>query len=82
PVVVVVGNRLGALNHAILTVKAVEAKGCVVRGVVLNQVQEEQDVAGVTNRGVLEARFGEQFVGEVMHEAAELEAEVLEGLGF
>ncbi len=36
PVVVVAANRLGVLNHAVLTVEAVRAKGLHVQGVVLN----------------------------------------------
>jgi dethiobiotin synthetase len=37
-VVIVAGNRLGVLNHALLTVDAARAAGLPVRGVVLNQL--------------------------------------------
>ena len=36
PVVVVAANRLGVLNHTLLTVEAIERDGLVVAGVVLN----------------------------------------------
>ncbi len=80
PVVLVVGNRLGALNHTFLTRNAIEAKGCRLQAAVLNQVIEEQDVAGVTNRGVIEQRMPGRLIGEVMHGAEVLEEEILQKL--
>jgi len=38
PVVVVAGNRLGVLNHTLLTVEAIARRGLPVLGVVLNSV--------------------------------------------
>lgn len=80
PVVLVVGNRLGALNHTFLSQTAIESKGCDLRAVVLNQVIEEQDVAGVTNRGVIEQRIPGKLIGEVMHGAEVLEDDILTSL--
>ena len=80
PVVLVVGNRLGALNHTFLTKEAIEKKGCSLKAAVLNQVIEEQDVAGVTNRGVIEQRMPGKLIGEVMHGAEVLEDEILTAL--
>lgn len=80
PVVLVIGNRLGALNHTFLSKTAIEAKGCELKAAVLNQVIEEQDVAGVTNRGVIEQRMPGKVVGEVMHGAEVLEGEILDAL--
>ncbi|MDP0492669.1 MAG: dethiobiotin synthase [Verrucomicrobiota bacterium JB023] len=77
PIILVVGNKLGALSHALLTARAIEAKGGRLVAVVLNQVQEEQDVAGVTNGGVLRQRFGDLYAGEVMHGAEVIEPDVL-----
>jgi dethiobiotin synthetase len=57
PVAVVVANRLGALNHTLLTVEAVRASGLVCAGLILNQVSRtdgKDDVATATNRSVLE----------------------------
>ena len=80
PVMLVIGNRLGALNHSLLSQGAIVAKGCELKAAVLNQVIEEQDVAGVTNRGVLEQRLPGLVVGEVMHGAEVLEEDILDAL--
>ncbi len=77
PVVLVIGNRLGALNHTFLTARAIEEKGCGLRATVLNQIVEEKDVAGVTNRGVVEQRIPNTLIGEVMHGAEVLESDLL-----
>jgi dethiobiotin synthetase len=57
PVLVVAANRLGVLNHALLTLEAIERRGLACAGVVLNeaaQVGEEEQMATVTNLQVLE----------------------------
>ena len=57
PVLVVAANRLGALNHTLLTVRAIEARGLVCAGVVLNEVTDAEPgspIATATNRGILE----------------------------
>ena len=41
PVILVVGMRLGCINHALLTVQSIEARGLVVAGWVANQVNGE-----------------------------------------
>lgn len=48
--IVVVGVRLGGLNHALLTLQAARARGCPVEGVVLNHLQAIPDTATVTFR--------------------------------
>ena len=53
PVVVVVANRLGALNHTLLTVNAIRARGLRLAGMVMNHLEEERDVAMVTNEAIL-----------------------------
>lgn len=80
PAVLVIGNRLGALNHTFLSHNAIEAKGVPLKAMVLNQVIEEQDVAGVTNRGVIEQRVPGKLIGEVMHGAEVLEPDLLTAL--
>jgi dethiobiotin synthetase len=52
-VVIVAGNRLGVLNHTLLTVRAARAAGLPVRGVVLNQLSP--DKPGVAEQTNLEA---------------------------
>jgi len=58
PVVLVAGNKLGALNHILLTVEAIRAKGLVCAGIILNQLEDEMDTAMITNKGVVEDLTG------------------------
>jgi dethiobiotin synthetase len=54
PVVVVVRNKLGALNHALLTLESVRAHGLPLAGIILNNADGLDDGAKRTNRAVLE----------------------------
>jgi dethiobiotin synthetase len=49
PVIVVVGNRLGCLNHAQLTVGWARRAGLDVAGYVVNTLSAENDIASRTN---------------------------------
>ncbi|MEO6750264.1 MAG: dethiobiotin synthase [Chthoniobacteraceae bacterium] len=55
PVLVIAANRLGVINHTLLTVAAIRASGLECAGVVLNHPHSPQpdDPAVVTNAGVL-----------------------------
>ena len=66
PVLVVVNNRLGALNHALLTVRNIESRGMRCLGVVLNYAAPGRDAASISN-GMILARMGVTVLGEVMH---------------
>lgn len=44
PVVMVVGVRLGCLNHALLTAQAIEASGCKLVGWVANFIEPESEI--------------------------------------
>jgi len=54
PVVVVALNRMGCLNHTLLTVRSVIAAGLSCAGVALNDFQNANDPASTTNRAVLQ----------------------------
>ena len=41
PVILVVSNKLGAINHARLTIEALEHRGLTVAGMILNRVTPE-----------------------------------------
>ena len=65
PVIVVVKNRLGALNHAALTVHHLQAGGLTCAGLIVNDgsptsedADEPQEIAMTTNRAVLEDVLG------------------------
>ncbi|GAA5118773.1 dethiobiotin synthase [Luteolibacter yonseiensis] len=67
PVVLVAGNKLGALNHIILTVNAIRAKGLTCAGIVLNQLEDEMDTAMITNKGVVEDLTGVPLLEHIIH---------------
>ncbi len=67
PVILVVGNRLGALNHTILTVDAIRAKGLKIAGLIINQLFDELDTAAITNKGVIEQLTGVPILTEIIH---------------
>ncbi|MBP7950488.1 MAG: dethiobiotin synthase [Verrucomicrobiales bacterium] len=75
PVIVVAANRLGALNHTILTVRSVQARGLRCAGIILNHVEEERDAASISNRAVLEELLQVAVLAEVMHNETELALE-------
>lgn len=55
-VVVVSGNRLGVLNHTLLTVRAAESEGLTVRAVVLTDISaRDPSIAEATNYDALVA---------------------------
>ncbi|MEM9481495.1 MAG: dethiobiotin synthase [Verrucomicrobiota bacterium] len=69
-VIVVIDNRLGALNHTILTVRAIEARGLTCAGLILNYVDDERDSASISNRAVLEQFLPNvPVLGDVLHGA-------------
>lgn len=67
PVILVVGNKLGAVNHAIMTAKSIAARGLTCRGVVLNHLGEEWDTAALTNKALIEEFTGLPVLAELIH---------------
>jgi len=58
PVLVVVGSRLGAINHALLTVRYAESLGLRVLGYVVNFFQAQSDQVAQSNLDVLTRFLG------------------------
>lgn len=54
PVLVVVANKLGCLNHTLLTLESIHARGLACAGVILNTLSDETSPATETNRRILE----------------------------
>jgi dethiobiotin synthetase len=67
PVAIVVANRLGAINHALLTIAAVQARGLECAGLILNHPSPEEDIATTTNRGVLEDLASVPILFDIAH---------------
>jgi dethiobiotin synthetase len=65
PVVVVVANRLGAINQTLLTIESIRATGLECAGIILNQPEAAPaDVANATNRGIIEELAGVPILSE------------------
>jgi dethiobiotin synthetase len=68
PVVVVARAGLGTVNHTVLTLSALEARGAQVKAVVLNQATPVRDPSVAFNRRELERRYPElTFIGPLKH---------------
>lgn len=67
PVLLVVGLRLGCLNHALLTAEAVRAKGLTLAGWVANHVQPAFEHAE-ENIATLEARLGAPLLSRIPYQ--------------
>lgn len=81
PVLLVAGNRLGALNHILLSVDAIRAKGLRCVGIILNQLDDELDTAMITNKGVVEDLTGLPLIEHLIYGQDFLDEEVLSKLG-
>jgi len=69
PVILVVGMRLGCINHALLTVAAIEAKGLPLAGWVANVVDAEMPCLE-ENLATLQQRIAAPHLGTVPRLAA------------
>ncbi len=79
PVILVVGNKLGAINHAILTAKAIASRGLECRGIVLNHAGEEWDTAAVTNRALIEEFTSLPVLAELIRGQDAIDSEAVLG---
>lgn len=77
PVLLVVRNRLGALNHALLTVRSIQSRGLQCDGIVLNNLDTFDDVAAITNRSVLEDLTGVPVMFEIENGQTEIELAIV-----
>ena len=57
PVLIVSANRLGVLNHTLLTLRAIEAAGLTCAGVYLNTIPDQSDLSSETNADVLRSQL-------------------------
>lgn len=88
PVILVVGLRLGCLNHALLTVEAIKARGLVLAGWVANTIDERMAMQN-ENIAALRRRIAAPLLGVIPYRkepdvaavAACLELDLLEQAG-
>ncbi len=81
PVLVVAKNRLGCLNHTLLTVRSVQAAGLRCAGVVLNGPTGDDDIAATTNADILARILDVPLLPEFGPETAKLSPEWSQILG-
>lgn len=67
PVLVVVGLRLGAVNHALLTIRTAQALGLKVLGYVLNEFERDQSPGALTVEETLSAFAEVPFLGRISY---------------
>jgi dethiobiotin synthetase len=82
PVLVVARNRLGCLNHTLLTVGSVQAADLRCAGVVLNSPSGDPDIAQTTNADILASVLDVPLLPELAENTAELPQEWRQILGF
>jgi dethiobiotin synthetase len=66
PVILVVGMRLGCLNHALLTAQAVTARGLALAGWIANHIDPDMAVAD-DNVRALDERIGAPRIARITH---------------
>ena len=71
PVLIVAANKLGALNHLLLTIEGAYSKGLTVLGYVLNSVERVPSLAAETNREALFSLTAVPCLAELSHYEAE-----------
>ncbi len=54
PVILVAANRIGCVNHVLLTLESIRAHGQTCQGIILNSLPGASDQAMSTNRSLLE----------------------------
>jgi dethiobiotin synthetase len=67
PLLVVIGSRLGALNHARLTVEAALAARVPIAGAIVNRATAERSLARTTNLAALRRLLPVPVLGEIPH---------------
>jgi dethiobiotin synthetase len=65
PLIIVAANRLGAINHTLLTIEVALARGIPLLGYILNQIDPESTPAAETNGESLKALTACPLLGEI-----------------
>jgi dethiobiotin synthetase len=64
-VLVIVGSRLGAINHALLTLEVLRTRGFALAGYVVNRLGTHDDLAVATNEDLLRTLSSMPCIGTV-----------------
>lgn len=66
-VLLVVGSRLGAINHALLSLEVLTRRRIPLAGYVVNRLAPDGDLAVETNTALLRSLTDARFLGEIPH---------------
>lgn len=80
PVLVVVDNKLGALNHTLLTVDSLQRRGVPCAGIILNNRSGDTSPATTTNRAILETLLPIPIRAEIQPNQTDLDLTDFEDL--
>jgi dethiobiotin synthetase len=80
PVILIAANRLGALNHILLTLAAIKANGLTCAGIILNQLEDEMDTPMITNKGILASLTAIPVLDHIIHNQDFLSPELMDVL--
>jgi dethiobiotin synthetase len=79
PVIVVAANKLGAINHLLLTLEHASCKGLRVLGYILNEVESTPSLAAETNRAALSFLTAVPCLGELYYAGVAAERSATSG---
>ena len=66
PVIIVAGNKLGTINHTLLTVEAVKMRRMKLLGIIFNDLYPDQDEAVLNENAKISAVLsGEKVLGQL-----------------
>ena len=80
PVLLVAANRLGVLNHTLLTLAAIRARGLTCAGMFLNQLDDQLDTAMITNVSVIRDLAGVPLLEHLIYQQDFLDASMVRSL--
>jgi len=73
PVILVIGNKLGAINHTLLSYEQIKNDGFNNPTLILNNLNDELDNATITNGGIIESILNLELAENVIQEQTYLD---------
>jgi dethiobiotin synthetase len=77
PVVLVVANKLGAINHTVLSCQAIRARKMDLLGLIMNHLVDEFDTATISNKHSIPQLAQLPILAEVIHQQDWIETDWL-----
>ncbi|MDD5457889.1 MAG: dethiobiotin synthase [Phycisphaerae bacterium] len=65
PVIIVAKNKLGTVNHTLLTVEALKARNMKIKGIIFNDCENEDKTITDDNPVIIKALTGERILGQL-----------------